>query len=207
MSKFLIVGLGNPGAEYAKTRHNLGWHMVEALAARYSANIREENSLHTLLADIRVDHGQALLSMPTTYMNESGRAVQAVAQYFKIPLTQILLVQDELDFPFGTFAFRDGGNAGGHNGIGSVYEQTGTTQFARLRLGIGRPPEHVPAKDYVLQTFSAVEQIALPELTLQVGKAIEDWMRVGLTKAMNVWNGVKHDPSTRTNPLGNDRPL
>lgn len=206
MSKYLIVGLGNPGQEYAQTRHNLGWLAVEALAKRYQSSFREERSLHTLLADIRIDQTQALLCLPTTYMNESGRAVQAIAQYFKIPLTQILIVQDELDFPFGTFAFRDGGNAGGHNGIGSIYEQTGTMQFARLRMGIGRPPAPRSSKDYVLERFSAEEQATFDELFKRSSDAIECWMKDGLTRAMNLWNGVKHDSvSDSTTPVGSDR--
>lgn len=209
MSKYLIVGLGNPGQDYAQTRHNLGWLAVEALAKRSQAPFREERSLHTLLADIRVNQTQALLSLPTTYMNESGRAVQAVAQYFKIPLTQILLVQDELDFPFGTFAFRDGGSAGGHNGIDSIYEQTRTTQFARLRMGIGRPVAPRLSKDYVLERFSAEEQVKLDELLKRSADAIECWMKEGLTRAMNSWNGVKYDPATdstvSTPPVGSDR--
>lgn len=211
MSKFLIVGLGNPGQDYAQTRHNLGWLAVEALAKRSTATFREERSLHTLLADVRINETQALLSLPTTYMNESGRAVQAVAQYFKIPLTQILLVQDELDFAFGTFAFRDGGNAGGHNGIGSTYEQTGTTQFARLRMGIGRPVAPRTSKDYVLERFSTEEQAKLDELLKRSSEAIDCWVKEGLTRAMNLWNGVKYDSATHskspTPPLGSDRKL
>lgn len=206
MSKYLIVGLGNPGQEYAQTRHNLGWLAVEALAKRYQSSFREERSMHTLLADIRIDQTQALLCLPTTYMNESGRAVQAIAQYFKIPLTQILIVQDELDFPFGTFAFRDGGNAGGHNGIGSIYEQTGTMQFARLRMGIGRPPAPRSSKDYVLERFSTEEQVKFDELFKRSSDAIECWTKDGLTRAMNLWNGVKHDSvSDSTTPVGSDR--
>lgn len=206
MSKHLIVGLGNPGPEYTDTRHNLGWRTVEVLAKRSHETFREERSMHTLLADIRVDHQQALLSLPTTYMNESGRAVQSIAHYFKIPLTHILIVQDELDFPLGTFAFREGGAAAGHNGVQSIYDQTGATQFARLRMGIGRPVAPHPSKAYVLERFSAEDQETLTRVMNQGADAIECWMREGLTKAMNLWNGVKHDPvSPSTPPLGSDR--
>lgn len=206
MPKYLIVGLGNPGQEYAETRHNLGWLTIETLAKRSGAVFREERSLHTLLADIRIDQTQALLSLPTTYMNESGRAVQAVAQYFKVPLTQILIVQDELDFPLGTFSFRDGGNAGGHNGISSIYEQTGTMQFARLRMGIGRPSTPQASRDYVLERFRPEEKTILENTRTRGADAIEFWMREGLTKAMNVWNGSKYDTATdSTPPLGSDR--
>lgn len=206
MSKYLIVGLGNPGQEYADTRHNLGWRTIEALAKRSAAPFREERSLHTLLADVRLDHHQTLLSLPITYMNESGRALQSVAHYFKIPLTQILIVQDELDFPLGTFAFREGGSSAGHNGIASIYEQTGTEQFARLRMGIGRPVAPRISKDYVLERFTPEEQTLLPDLFKRGADAIECWVREGLTKTMNVWNGVKHDPATKPpTPLGSDR--
>lgn len=206
MSKYLVVGLGNPGQEYADTRHNLGWRVVETLAKRYQSPFREERSMHTLLADVRVDQQQVLLSLPTTYMNESGRALQAVAQYFKIPLNQILIVQDELDFPLGTLAFRDGGNAGGHNGIGSIYEQLGTQQFARLRMGIDRPAPPRISKDYVLERFSAEDKEKLESTLNRGADAIEAWVKDGLTKAMNSWNGSKYDTATNpTTPLGSDR--
>ncbi len=205
MPKKLIVGLGNPGPEYAQTRHNLGWLVVEALAKRGNASFREERSMHCLLADIRVEHEQVLLALPTTYMNESGRAVQAVAQYFKIPLTSILLIQDELDFGFGTFAFREGGGNAGHNGIASIYEQTGTTQFARLRMGIGRPVAPLTPKDYVLQRFSPSEQTGMPKLLERAAEAAECWVRDGLTKTMNLWNGSRYDAAESTPDLGSDR--
>jgi PTH1 family peptidyl-tRNA hydrolase len=209
MSKYLIVGLGNPGQEYAETRHNLGWRTVETLAKRTQASFREERSMHTLLADARINEQSVLLSLPTTYMNESGRAVQTIAQYFKIPLNQILIVQDELDFAFGSFAFREGGTAGGHNGIGSIYEQTGTQQFARLRMGIGRPVAPRISKDYVLERFTPEEQTILPKVLKDGADAIECWVEKGLTHAMNLWNGVKHDSATDSKktapPLGSDR--
>ena len=206
MSKHLIVGLGNPGPEYAETRHNLGWLVVEALAKRCGSIFREERSLHCLLADVRMGDLQALLALPTTYMNESGRTIQAVAQYFNIPLTQILIVQDELDFSLGRLAFRDGGSEGGHNGIASIYEQTGTTQFARLRLGIGRPVAPRSSKDYVLERFTPDERPELKKLLPRGADAIESWVREGLTKSMNLWNGSIHDPAAEpTSPLGSDR--
>ncbi len=206
MPKYLVVGLGNPGPEYAHTRHNLGWLAVEALAKRHATSFREERSLHCLMADIRVGETQALLALPTTYMNESGRAVQAIAHYFKIPLTNILLVQDELDFPLGRMAFRDGGSEGGHNGIASIYEQSGTTQFARLRLGIGRPPAPRVSKDYVLELFSKEERADLEKLFVRTTDAIEYWMREGLTKSMNSWNGSIYDAAAEPSaPLGSDR--
>ncbi|MBP9762687.1 aminoacyl-tRNA hydrolase [Patescibacteria group bacterium] len=206
MPKKLIVGLGNPGADYADTRHNLGWLAVETLAKRQTSTFREERSLHTLLADTRFDHEQALLSLPITYMNESGRAVQAIAQYFKIPLTNILLVQDELDYAFGTFAFRENGSPGGHNGIASIYELTGTTQFSRLRIGIGRPVEPLTSKDYVLQKFSQIERAELSNTLERAADAIECWIREGLTKTMNLWNGSRYDTAAEpTPPVGRDR--
>ena len=212
MPKKLIVGLGNPGASYAGTRHNLGWSVIEALATREGVTWREERAFHTLLADLRIGHEQVLLSLPTTYMNESGRAVHALTQYFHIPLTDILLVQDEMDFAFQTFAFRENGADGGHQGIASIYALSGTTSFARLRMGIGRPPLHMSSGDYVLQAFSPEERAQMPELISRALKAVDNWMSDGLTMSMNLWNGVKYDadstsPSASSFPLGGDRLL
>lgn len=207
MAKHLIVGLGNPGQDYAMTRHNLGWLAVEALARRSQGVFRQDKTLHALLADVRINDTSAVLCLPTTFMNESGQAVQGAAQYFKIPTEQILLVQDELDFPFGTFAFRAGGTAGGHNGVASVYERMGNVQLARLRIGIGRPTGQTPTKDYVLERLDEKDREALPLLLQQVSDAIEVWATKGLTTAMNSWNGVKYDPSTGAPTMGSDRVL
>lgn len=189
------------------TRHNAGWLAVEALARRFQGAFHQDKALHAWLADVRINDASAILCLPNTFMNESGRAVQAAAQYYKIPTEQILLVQDELDFPFGTFAFRAGGNTGGHNGIASIYERMGNIQPARLRIGIGRPTGQIPTKDYVLERFAEQDREALPLLFQQTTDAIETWTKYGLTKAMNLWNGVKYDPSTGAPTMGSDRQL
>ena len=212
MSKKLIVGLGNPGASYTRTRHNLGSRVVQALAAREGVAFTEKKAFHTLLADLRIGEEQVLLSLPTTYMNDSGRAVQALVSYFHIPLTDILLIQDEMDFPFNTFAFRENGADGGHQGIASIYALTNTTTFARLRMGIGRPSDQMSSADYVLQSFSTEEQTQMPLLISRALKAVDNWRIDGLTKTMNLWNGVKHDAdakssSTASPSLGSDRLL
>lgn len=179
----LIVGLGNPGKEYAGTRHNIGFMALDLL----SNDFKLDPKLKSELADIRIAGEKVLLAKPTTFMNLSGDAVQAIKSFYKIENADILVVQDEMDLPLGTLKFYVGGPAG-HNGVISVQERLGG-EVARLRLGIGRTDAE--SKDYVLGTFGKDEAVVL-KLTLSKSKeAILAWAEQGLTKAMNVWNGVE----------------
>lgn len=190
----LIVGLGNPGKAYAGTRHNIGFDVVDALAKDMEATFRTDKSLKAEIAETRLGSEKVLLAKPTTFMNLSGDAVRSIVSFYKIPLEDVLIIQDEMDYAPGTFAFSIGNGPGGHNGITSIQESLASKNFARLRIGIGRPS--VEAKeDYVLGRMSNAERSAMTARFQDMLHAIKDWMDKGLTKTMNVWNAVKGDAS------------
>jgi PTH1 family peptidyl-tRNA hydrolase len=149
----LVVGLGNPGREYARNRHNVGWLVVDELARRHGGSWRSKFSGQ--LAEVRIDSHKVALLKPETYMNESGRSVQAAARFFKVDPDAILVVHDEGDFDLGRLQARRGGGLAGHNGLRSIAQQLGTQDFLRLRIGVGRPERGDRRKlaDYVLSDF------------------------------------------------------
>jgi PTH1 family peptidyl-tRNA hydrolase len=149
----LVVGLGNPGREYARNRHNVGWLVVDELARRHDGSWRSK--FNGQLAEIRIDAHKVALLKPETYMNDSGRAVQAAARFFKVDPHSILVVHDEGDFDLGRLQARRGGGLAGHNGLRSIANQLGTPDFLRLRVGVGRPErgDPRPLADYVLSDF------------------------------------------------------
>jgi len=150
----LVVGLGNPGREYARNRHNVGWMVVEELVRRHDASWRAK--FNGRLAELRLDGHRVALLKPETYMNESGRAVAAAAKFFKIEPDAVLAVHDEGDFDLGRLQARKGGGLGGHNGLRSIAQHLGTQEFLRLRIGVGRPERGDPRSlaDYVLSDFT-----------------------------------------------------
>jgi PTH1 family peptidyl-tRNA hydrolase len=149
----LVVGLGNPGREYARHRHNLGWMVVEELARRHGGSWRAK--FNGQLAEIRIDGHKVALLKPETFMNDSGRSAQAAVKFFKLDPDAVLVVHDEGDLELGRLQARIGGGAGGHNGIRSVVQHLGTPEFMRLRVGVGRPGrgDPRPLADYLLADF------------------------------------------------------
>jgi len=162
----LIVGLGNPGKEYAGTRHNIGFEAVDAFAAATElGNWVDKKDMKCHLAEGRLNNLKVIAIKPTTYMNLSGEAVRAVANFYKIPTGSILAVHDELDVDFVQIRTRLGGSSAGHNGIKSLTEQLGDEQYGRVRIGIGpKKPAQIDSADFVLQAFSKEEQKHLPAL-------------------------------------------
>lgn len=152
----LIVGLGNPGTEYARTRHNAGFQFADELAARHGASFRPEPRHRAELARARIEAADLWLLKPMNYMNHSGDAVQSIASFYKVPLEAILVAYDELDFPAGVVRLRQGGGAAGHNGLRDVIAQMGDG-FWRLRIGIGHPGDRSQVLDYVLGRPAAEE--------------------------------------------------
>ena len=186
----LIVGLGNIGKEYAGTRHNVGFEIVDALAHSLEASFKMAKEFKAEIAEARSGSEKILIAKPTTYMNLSGEAVRAIVSFYKIAMEDVLIVHDEMDYAVGVFAFTPENGPAGHNGILSIQETFGTKKIARLRVGVGRPT--VEAKeDYVLGRFSKDDLQKLGSISSDVQSALKDWMKVGLTKAMNTWNGVK----------------
>ncbi|MCY4021181.1 MAG: aminoacyl-tRNA hydrolase [Chloroflexi bacterium] len=185
----MIVGLGNPGAKYDNTRHNIGWWVIDELIRRYDLGKgRSEKRAQTWSAHIR---GQRVkLVKPLTFMNRSGEAVRSLLEYYKIPIGSLMVIHDDLDTPFGTLRLRQAGGHGGQNGLRSIVRHLGSKDFARLRFGIGRPPGKMDPVDYVLQTLKGDDLILARELTVRAADAIETWLQDGIEKAMSAHNGV-----------------
>ncbi len=186
----LIVGLGNPGAEYAKTRHNAGFLLVEKLAEQWKASWANERKF--LARVVRADcAGQkVLLAEPQTFMNLSGEAVGALMKFYQLPLEKILVVVDDADLPLGEIRLRPGGGTGGHHGLESVTQHLGSKAFARLRIGIGRKNEAREITGHVLGKFGADEAALLDKVLKRAADQLECWVTAGLQKAMNQFNGV-----------------
>jgi len=167
----LIVGLGNPGREHARNRHNVGYWLVERFAAGEGAALRADSKYHGLVARVAKSGGDLWLLMPTTYMNVSGTSVGALSRFFKIAPEEILVVHDELDFPPGTVKLKLGGGAAGHNGLKDIVAKLGTQGFWRLRIGIGHPGDRDVVADYVLSSPSPADREAI-EASIDKGLAV-----------------------------------
>jgi len=188
----MIVGLGNPGPQYSRNRHNIGFQIVERFAARHNLTL-DKMQMRAMTGAGFVTAGGArvkvLLARPLTFMNASGDAVAPLARYYQVEPDDLLVIHDDLDLAAGKLRLRGDGSSGGQNGIRSIIERLGTAAFARARVGIGRPPGRMDPAAYVLQDFSADEEALFGPLRLRVCDAIETWLTQGLTAAMNQFNG------------------
>lgn len=184
----LIVGLGNPGREYKDTRHNLGFMLVDRLTVRLNATGMKVQSKAIV---ITAQHAarKLILAKPQTYMNLSGQAVQGLLRFYKLPVENMLVVEDDLDLPFCAIRIRPGGGPGGQRGMGNIIQQLGTQDFPRLRIGIDRPPGRMDAAAYVLQEFSNKELQAVSETLDRAADAALTFVEEGLNAAMNKYNG------------------
>ena len=183
----LIVGLGNPGPRYVGTRHNAGFLVVDLLAERLGARFKA----HKGRADVvegRIGPIAVVLAKPKCYMNESGGPVVSIARFFKVPIERITVVHDELDLPFGTLRLKRGGGDSGHNGLRSTTSALGSREYARVRIGIGRPPGRMDPADYVLREWSAAERKELPLLVDRAADAVDKLVTDGLEAAQNDYN-------------------
>ena len=183
----LIVGLGNPGREYANNRHNVGFMIADRWVAAHALSFNKIQH-HAIIAQGRRGEQRVIVAKPQTYMNDSGRAVGALLRFYKIPVAQLLVVFDDLDLPFGVIRLRADGGAGGHNGMRSIIQHLGGNQFARLRIGIGRPPGRMDPTAFVLQDFGRDETTELDALLDRAGQAIDTFLAAGITAAMNEFN-------------------
>ncbi|NIR59361.1 MAG: aminoacyl-tRNA hydrolase [Gammaproteobacteria bacterium] len=179
-----MVGLGNPGPGYAATRHNVGFWLVDRLAARSGEGFREAPKVHGALARVRWDGHDLRLFKPGTYMNRSGRAVAALARYFKLAPEQLLVVHDDVDLPPGAARLKRGGGHGGHNGLRDIVAQLGTREFFRLRLGVGHPGASDQVVDYVLGRPSAADREAIEAAIDRALEVLPLVLEGGLDKAM-----------------------
>jgi len=181
----LIAGLGNPGADYAATRHNAGFWFVDALAAAHGASLRAEAKFHGELGRAAVGGRDVWLLKPTTFMNHSGRAVAAVARYYKLAPEQILVAHDDLDLPVGTARLKRGGGHGGHNGLRDIINHLGSRDFLRLRLGIHHPGDSKAVVDYVLGRPSAADREAIEDAIARALGVMPLVVSGDLERAMN----------------------
>jgi len=183
----LIVGLGNPGRRYRLTRHNVGWEVIARLAARVGIRVNEDEGFAEVGRGT-IGTRRVLLARPHTYMNVSGEAVRDLRRRHRLRAEDILVIVDDIDLPLGRVRLRAGGSAGGHNGLKSVIEALGTTEFPRLRVGVGRPPQGVDPADFVLTRFGAGEEASAQESLERAAEAAELAVTDGLEAAMNRFN-------------------
>jgi PTH1 family peptidyl-tRNA hydrolase len=181
----LVVGLGNPGPVYAKTRHNLGFMVADLLAGRMGSAFKVHKKSGAEVATGRLGDRSVVLAKPRTYMNESGRQVGPLAKFYSISPADIVVIHDELDIDFGRIRLKLGGGEGGHNGLRSVAAALGTKDFQRVRIGVGRPPGRQDAAAFVLDPFNAVERKEVPTICEQAADATELLLKVGLEPAQN----------------------
>ncbi|EYT64906.1 peptidyl-tRNA hydrolase [Dietzia sp. UCD-THP] len=184
----LVVGLANPGPDYEGTRHNIGWDVLVELASRalpVPASFSTHKRTNCEVAQTRLADQSVILARPRSYMNLSGGPVAAVAKYFSVAPTEVIVVHDEIDIDFGQVRLKRGGGEGGHNGLRSVTSALGTRDYLRVRAGVGRPPGRMAVADYVLKRFSKLEQPDVPFLVQDAADAVELLLRHGLETAQN----------------------
>jgi len=191
----LVVGLGNPGSEYARTRHNIGWEVADQLAATlgwiakpadFDRSARKKFS--ALVMDGQANGKKLMIVKPTTYMNLSGNAVQAAMAFYQAAAPDLMVILDDLALPCGKIRIRAGGSSGGHNGLKDIERALATDQYPRMRLGIDAPPQFVPGKDYVLGAFTAQQHALVEPAVGRACEAIVTWIDRGIEAAMNQFN-------------------
>ena len=188
---WLLVGLGNPGREYAGNRHNVGFLVADELASRVGATFGRHKRAVAQVAEGRLGFGgpRVILVKPLTFMNLSGSPVASLAQFFKVPVENVVAVHDELDVPFGQVRVKRGGGEGGHNGLRSMSKSLGSKEYARVRFGIGRPPGRQDPADYVLSDFSGADRKELPFLLDRAADVAEAVVREGVEWTQNKYHG------------------
>jgi len=194
----LIVGLGNPGARYARTRHNVGFQLLDRLAGCWQANWKLEKKFQANVAQAGWQGHALLLAQPQTFMNSSGEAVAALMAYYRVPLANLLVAVDDADLPLGEIRLRARGSSGGHHGLDSIGQHVSSREFARLRIGIGRTADgRREITDYVLAPFEKAEAPVLEEVLTAAASQVECWVAGGIEKAMNQFNGAVKAPGDK----------
>ena len=181
----LVVGLGNPGPQYAKTRHNIGFMVADILAARVGGSFKVHKKSGAEVVTGRLGHRPVVLAKPRCYMNESGRQVGPLAKFYSVPAADVIVIHDELDIDFGRVRLKLGCGEGGHNGLRSVANALGSKDFQRVRIGIGRPPGRKDPAAFVLEPFTSTERGEVPTICEQAADATELLIEAGLETAQN----------------------
>jgi PTH1 family peptidyl-tRNA hydrolase len=187
LGPWLIVGLGNPGEQYAGTRHNAGFMVLDVLAGRTGSKFKSHKS-RTDVVETRLGDERAVLAKPRSFMNESGGPAASVRDFFKTPLDRLIVVHDELDLDFGTLRLKQGGGDNGHNGLKSLRRSLGSGEFFRVRVGVGRPPGRQDPAAFVLKDYAAAERKELPLQLERAADAVELLIADGLAAAQNAFN-------------------
>jgi len=180
---YLIIGLGNPGSRYQYTRHNIGFMVLEKIAARWEVDLKQK-SFDALWNRGKIAGINVLLAMPQTYMNLSGNAVRKLLAYFKVDINNLIVIHDDLDLPFGSIRLKTGGGDAGHKGLKSITTCLGSADFMRIRMGIGKPSDKFSVEDYVLERFGQEESALLQEVIQIAAKAAADIIESGMQQAM-----------------------
>ena len=191
----LIVGLGNPGADYAKTRHNAGFMLAELLATRWRADWGAGKKFQSRVAKAQRDGRRVVLCEPQTFMNASGEAVGAMVKFYQLPLKNLVVAMDDADLPLGEIRLRPGGSSGGHHGLESIEQHLGSREYGRLRIGIGRKDGAREITGHVLGRLNASEMAVMEKVLARAADQLECWLAHGLQKAMSQFNGIVDDPA------------
>ncbi len=187
MQPFIIFGLGNPGREYERTRHNIGFIAVDKISISWRIELSRVK-YKSLTGEGNLDGKKVILAKPLTYMNRSGIAVRSFINFYKITPDRILVIHDDMDLPFGSLRIRSNGGSAGQRGMQSIISAIGTQEFARLRVGIGRPPGRMDPVDYVLKKFSKQDQEDLEFVLNAIESAAETLIKEGIDRAMTLYN-------------------
>ncbi|MEV0968922.1 aminoacyl-tRNA hydrolase [Microtetraspora glauca] len=191
--RWLVVGLGNPGPEYAGNRHNAGFMVSDELAARVGGRFKVHRS-RAEIVEGRLAGAPAVLAKPLSFMNLSGGPVKALADFYKVAPANVVVIHDELDIPYGALRAKLGGGDNGHNGLKSITKSLATRDYLRIRFGIGRPPGRMDAAAFVLKDFATVERKDLPFLVDRAADMVESLIRVGLEATQNTFHAADLNP-------------
>jgi PTH1 family peptidyl-tRNA hydrolase len=187
--RWLVAGLGNPPAQYAGTRHNIGAELVELLASDHGTSLSRNRRAGCRTAEVRLGGAPVVLAVPDAYMNVSGGPVQRAAGWYRVPLARLIVCHDDLDLPLGELRLKRGGGAGGHNGLKDIDRALGTPGYLRVRIGVGRPPGEAAAADHVLRPFAAEERDLVATVLTTAAEAVPALIRDGLEPAQNRYHG------------------
>ena len=189
----LIVGLGNPGTVYANSRHNAGYAVIKDIAQSQKTLLKRDLGTSSLSAKIKVGAKTIVLAQPLNFMNLSGSAVKALLKKYRIDLSDLLIVCDDLDLEFGRMKLKPTDSSAGHRGVGSIIDSLGTSDFARLKIGIGRPHKYVEAADYVLMPFTRKEKEEFSGIIDSAAECCLSWVEKGVNESMNIYNKRSND--------------
>ena len=192
--QYLVIGLGNPGKEYEKNRHNVGFMAVDLAIEKFGFSGKKIKS-NAVVVEGDFEGNKIIFVKPQTFMNLSGQAVSSLFRFYKLPINHVVVIHDDIDLPFGTIRIRPGGGAGGQKGVASIIQQLGEPGFARLRIGIGRPPGRMDAATYVLKNFQKEEINEIPFILENIVEALKTFILFDIDTAMNKFNGIKPEES------------